>query len=460
MKKLLFFLAIFISQTLMAQNVGIGLINPTAKLSISANGTELAGSAASTTFKTLAGILGSTAGSELSLANFGFSSTNNSSLGIRAYRSITGTDWMSTSLLIEHDVDNSTRVNSTFIALGAFGNIGIGTTSPFSPLTFNNNLGQKISLYGNATNNYGIGVQAGTFQIHSDAVVADIAFGYGSSGSFTETMRIKGNGNAGIGTTQPASRLHIADMNLLDTARSTIIMSRYFASGADTRASAIYHYYKSIPGNDQLVFGVSGDGGVNTSPVLYSNAKMLIQANGNVGIGINIPLEKLEINGNCKASNFVYSAPKTFYYNISGTDFRATRSTDTTILNLGDGSIGMENAISGKRILAPVHLPNGATMIGMTVYIMDYSVSDNLSSFFYRKTILDNIFASPLGIVTSSGSSGVVTPYQTTLNSGIVDNSLYTYYISIGTEASNGVWVVNMMLVRAVVIEYTLSSTQ
>lgn len=174
-------------------NVGIG-VNPSARLSLSANGIELTGAAASNTFKTLAGTLGSAAGSELSLASIGFASTNNSSLGIRAYRTSTGTDWTTTALLLEHDVDNTARVNSTYLALGTNGNIGIGTTSPFSPLTLNNNLGQKISLYGNASNNYGIGVQAGTFQIHSDAPGADIAFGYGSSGSFTETIRIKGNG--------------------------------------------------------------------------------------------------------------------------------------------------------------------------------------------------------------------------------------------------------------------------
>jgi hypothetical protein len=206
MKKILILLQ-FLATSLFAhaQNVGIGLTNPTAKLSIAANGIELTGSAASNTFKTLAGILGSTAGSELSLANIGFSSTNNSSLGIRAYRSSAGTDWTSTSLLIEHDVDNTARVNGTFLALGAFGNVGIGTTTPGFPLSFAPTLGDKISLWSNSTNSYGFGIQGSLLQIHTDISAADIAFGYGSSVAFTEVMRIKGNGNVGIGTSIPSA---------------------------------------------------------------------------------------------------------------------------------------------------------------------------------------------------------------------------------------------------------------
>jgi hypothetical protein len=87
--------------------------------------------------------------------------------------------------------------------------VGIGTLTPFSPLTFNNNLGEKISLYGNSGNNYGFGITFGTLQIHSDAVGADIAFGYGSGTSFTERMRIMGNGNVGIGISNPQHPLDI-----------------------------------------------------------------------------------------------------------------------------------------------------------------------------------------------------------------------------------------------------------
>jgi hypothetical protein len=82
-------------------NVGIGVNSPNAKLSISTYGVELAGSAAGIALRTNAGTLGTAVGSVMSLANFGFASGNNSSLGVRAYRTSQGSDWTTTSLLLE-----------------------------------------------------------------------------------------------------------------------------------------------------------------------------------------------------------------------------------------------------------------------------------------------------------------------------------------------------------------------
>ena len=72
-------------------------------------------------------------------------------------------------------------------------NVGIGTTTPGFPLNFANTIGDKISLYGNTGNHYGFGIQGGLLQIYTDAGPSNIAFGYGSSSSFTERMRILNN---------------------------------------------------------------------------------------------------------------------------------------------------------------------------------------------------------------------------------------------------------------------------
>ncbi len=90
------------------------------------------------------------------------------------------------------------------------GSLGIGVTTPGFPLSFASAIGDKISLYGQSGVHFGLGVQTGLLQIHSDVVGSDIAFGYGNSASFTETMRIKGNGNVGIGTNNPTSKLVVA----------------------------------------------------------------------------------------------------------------------------------------------------------------------------------------------------------------------------------------------------------
>ena len=76
----------------------------------------------------------------------------------------------------------------------AMGNIGINAASPNYPLSFPNVLGDKISLWGNSGAHYGFGMQSSLMQIYTDVQTSDIAFGYGSSGAFTESMRMKGNG--------------------------------------------------------------------------------------------------------------------------------------------------------------------------------------------------------------------------------------------------------------------------
>ena len=155
------------------------------------------------------------------------------------------------------------------------GNVGIGTATPVAPLSFASTTGEKITLFGQSATTYGFGVQGGLLQIHGDVPVSDIAFGYGSSTAFTETMRVKGNGNVGIGTNSPLRPLHIAasanpEIRLQDTGTG----GKTFHIGINSADGALH-------------FAQSGIRDIMT----------LQSVTGNVGIGTDSPKAALHVNG-------------------------------------------------------------------------------------------------------------------------------------------------------------------
>ena len=177
---------------------------------------------------------------------------------------------------------------------------------------------------------------------------------------------------------------------------------------------------------------------------------------GKVGIGLLPATEKLEVAGNIKASNLIYTTAKTKHYTLSGIDFVPEVSTDTFAIGLGTGSVAMSSSIPGRRMIASLHLPEGATIVKMTPWISDGS-ADNLQIIFYRKNLADNFFAENLGNVSSAGSAGVATAYPQFLFNAVIDNTQYTYYISAGIENFSHSWAGSPYL-YAVIVEYTMPS--
>jgi hypothetical protein len=178
----------------------------------------------------------------------------------------------------------------------------------------------------------------------------------------------------------------------------------------------------------------------------------------NVGIGTVSPSEKMEVVGNVKADNFMYSTTKTFFHTFSGFNFRAENSTDTVLVGIGAGEITMQTNLVGKKIVAPVQLPDGATLVNLKAYINDFSNTVDLRVVLYRKTLVDNFFATSYGSVISSGGADLGL-YQSSIFSNVIDNSLYTYYLSVGSSNATIPFPGNIYL-RAVIIEYTKTTTQ
>jgi hypothetical protein len=89
------------------------------------------------------------------------------------------------------------------------GLVGIGTTTPLSPLSFSDANGAKILLSGsNATSQNGLSISSAGLLIHSKSGEA-INFGTGSESAFTTNMRLMSDGKLGLGTAAPAERLQV-----------------------------------------------------------------------------------------------------------------------------------------------------------------------------------------------------------------------------------------------------------
>ncbi|MEP6673898.1 MAG: hypothetical protein ABJA78_02040 [Ferruginibacter sp.] len=207
------------------------------------------------------------------------------------------------------------------------GKLGINNTAPQFPLTLNNSLGDKISLWTDGTpTHYGFGVQSSLLQMFAKTSLDDIGFGYGSSTSFTEAMRIKGNGKVGIGIINPVTRLHIYDgasggtpftfsrvavesnghtyLNLLSPdANETAIL---FGKASNAASGGILYNNSSTPNGFQF----RNNGNLT---------RMVIDNNGNVGIGNPSPQFPLDINGRMRLSGTNPNDPG-MWLNDGGTD--------------------------------------------------------------------------------------------------------------------------------------------
>ena len=174
--------------------------------------------------------------------------------------------------------------NSTIFNNGT--NVGIGTAVPNAALQFGNlATNRRIVLWETANNDhqyYGFGINGGMLRYQVDALTTDHGFYAGNgAGASVELMRIKGNGNIGIGTVTPTEKL---DIESNDANKTAIDINN---TGA---------------GDPKINFQVGGSStfsiGVDNSDVdkfkigttaLETNTRLTIDASGNVGIGTTNP---------------------------------------------------------------------------------------------------------------------------------------------------------------------------
>jgi hypothetical protein len=276
MKKFLLLIAFVVSKTLLAQNVGIGTSSPGAKLHV------------------VSGLSGYAGGYFPGIALEGSSNTyfniltpggNEGGLlfGRPADAASGGIVYNSAATL--NGLQFRTNGNSTKMVLDQNGNVGIGVPNPDFPLSFSQAIGDKISLWSNSANSYGFGIQSSLLQIHTDISAADIAFGYGSSAVFTESMRIKGDGTVGIGTSTPFARLTFNSSSSGEIISFNGNSTNNYGIGITV---GLLQIHTNIAAAD-IAFGYGSSG-------LFTET-MRIKGNGNVGIGTTAPQHKLHVEG-------------------------------------------------------------------------------------------------------------------------------------------------------------------
>ncbi len=254
---------------------------------------------------------------------------------------------------------NLTVDTNTLVVDSVNNRVGVGTASPQYILDIGAgdvNVGNGAVLRWGGT--FGIQATSGAMRIDGGAQHIRLT----STGDVSRLYVNCSNGNVGIGTTLPASKLHVSDGSSINSNFSTFWTSNDIILSADTssanamrlvRASntpttrSSLNFIKSrgtltsptaLQENDligDLLFGGYGVGGIgyggglfvyadgNAGPgadcpirlsfVAGSNSqdrqeRLTVKSNGNIGIGATSPSERLTVSGNISASGTIIAS--------------------------------------------------------------------------------------------------------------------------------------------------------
>lgn len=122
-------------------------------------------------------------------------------------------------------------------------------------------------------------------------------------------------GSVGIGTTAPASALHVAQSaNIVGTIESSNTIGTWFNLLNSSPGGRYWRLISTGVGNGEgagnLLFGSGTISGSNT------NVMLLQSATGNVGIGTITPSQRLTVNGNVLANNVGVPSSGRFKHNV------------------------------------------------------------------------------------------------------------------------------------------------
>ncbi len=195
---------------------------------------------------------------------------------------------------------NRFRTDSTSYING--GSFGVGTASPSRRLTVQGSSGDNLPvriIAGASTTTCSLEFQdpntTADYKVTMGSVGDNMFFQAGGS----ERVRIKSDGNVGIGTNAPVKKLDV---------RAAASWDGIHIGSTAGSATAIDFARSTTNANPTARIGVAEPGATHTSDMRFFTSdasggapnlveKMRINPDGNVGIGTNAPLDKLDVYG-------------------------------------------------------------------------------------------------------------------------------------------------------------------
>ena len=334
------------------QNVGIGTNNPTEKLHVFKDGTAM---------------IKVDSGSSSSPYKAGIEFLRSNVNGGRIYN-----DGNAVQVKLEsdfgYDAANPTRGGFMFktapvtsgtlvdvVRINALGKVGIGTTSPSTNLEIGTSgvVDTDFQMQSDQAGKYFKIVSAGNFTELKSVGDQNLFLNSSGSGGYvsflagnSERMRINYNGRVGIGTTSPASILHINTGAGTGNANTVMVdrpaSSNYNAISFATAGTVDWSIGQNSANNLEVF-----EDGVDTK------TRLTIQTGGNVGIGANSPTSKLNvISADETVARFERNSGSGFAAidikdSVGTTGNSAIRFSDTTATS---GEINYEHADNSLRI--------------------------------------------------------------------------------------------------------------
>jgi len=350
-------------------NVGIGTTVPTGVLTVHSNGTQLRLQTASgpgSYFATISSIYDATHPFTIAVANN--SASTSEFFGIYA--------------------DSGGANNRSVFPNG---NVGIGSTIPAYKLDVNGSAGFANGITVNAdasSTSYFVGANGSRpiiFQ-NNTASAYDFGFKFTDLNTFTlvggntlanpatDLVSFTYDGKVGIGTTNPVDKLHVIGNTTLVASDATSLGSgtkiRFYRVSDGWEPAQIEQIWKGTNLQGVLAFKT------NTDTLGTLTTKMVIDNNGNVGIGTTNPVNKLDIRGYVVSDVNSNAVEGGFFLGNNSHGIRREAGSNNVRLHTNGGDLIFGAAGSGSQ---QVTLKNGGNL-GIGTIIPNTKLSIGVAS--------------------------------------------------------------------------------